>query len=488
MEDSYMKERMRKLSELRESGVEPYPYSFDHTHHANDILEKYGKLKEGEETKDKVSVAGRIVLMRGMGKATFMHVQDQSGKIQLFIRKDVLGDSYSVLKKLDIGDIVGAEGLVFRTKRGEISVSVESFQLLSKSLRPLPEKFHGLKDVELRYRKRYVDLITNPEVKDVFIKRARIIGAVREFMRTKGFLEVETPMLQTIYGGAEAKPFVTHIHAWDMKMFMSISPELYLKRLLVGGYEKVFTICKNFRNEGVDRTHNPEFNLMEFYQAYADYEDMMKLTEELYEFVAMKVLGRTAITYDNKTIEFKAPWKRVTVKGALKESGNMDVDSLSDDQLKKELAKRKVKLEGKFSRGLAIMKLFEELCEKHIEQPTFVIDYPKEASPLCKVKRGSPELIEKVEPYVNGWEMGNGYSELNDPVVQKKLLENQAKQLKAGAEDAHPMDKDFVEAIEMGLPPAGGMGLGIDRMVILLAEQPSLRDVILFPTMRPKEE
>lgn len=481
-------ERLRKVEELRAKGIDPYPYEFGKTHNANYLLEKYASLAAEEKTTDVVKVAGRIVGLRRMGKASFAHVQDATGKIQMYIREDTAGPKTNDIFHLaDLGDIVGIEGTLFKTKTGEVTILVSSFEMLCKSMKPLPDKYHGLQDIELRYRQRYVDLLMNPQVKEVFIKRSLIIKAVREFMDNKGFLEVETPTLQTVYGGAEARPFVTHINAWNMDLYLSISPELYLKRLIVGGYEKVYTICKNFRNEGVDKTHNPEFTMMEFYQSYVDYHEIMRLTEQLFEYAAKKVLGKTLIEYEGKRIELKAPWKRITIKQALIEHAQIDVDKLSDQELRELLTGYAIDYRGEFTRGLAIARLFEELCESKLVQPTFVIDYPKEASPLCKRKRGDPELIEKVEPYINGWEIGNGYSELNDPVVQRKLLEEQAKELRAGVEERHPMDADFVNAIEVGMPPTGGMGIGIDRMVILLTQQPSLRDVLLFPTMKPAE-
>ncbi|MBI4738848.1 lysine--tRNA ligase [Candidatus Woesearchaeota archaeon] len=481
-------ERLRKVDELRSKGIEPYPYEFGKTHNANYLLERYGSIAAEEKTTDVVKVAGRVVGLRKMGKAGFAHLQDGTGKIQIYLREDAVGANvYDVLRLADVGDIVGVEGTMFKTKTGEVTILVSSFEMLCKSIRPLPEKYHGLQDIELRYRQRYVDLIMNPQVKEVFVKRSQILKAVREFMDGKGFLEVETPILQTVYGGAEAKPFVTHINAWNMDLYLSISPELFLKRLVVGGYEKVYTICKNFRNEGVDKTHNPEFTMMEFYQSYVDYHEMMRLTEQLFEYVAMRVSGKTQIEYEGKRIELKSPWKRVTVKQSLVEHAQIDVDKLNDQELLDLLTGYNIEYRGKFMRGLAIARLFEELCESKLIQPTFVIDYPKEVSPLCKCKRGDPELIEKVEPYINGWELGNGYSELNDPVVQRKLLEEQSKELRAGAEERHPMDADFVNAIEVGMTPTGGMGIGIDRMILLLTQQSSLRDVLPFPTMKPIE-
>lgn len=486
-EEDIIKERIRKLNELKELGINPYPYSYKKTHDASEILEKYNTLKPEEESKDTVNVAGRLMQMRKMGKASFMHIQDQSGKIQLYFRQDDIGkEKYKLIKKLDIGDFIGVFGNIFATKTGEISIYVKDFEILCKSLKPLPEKFHGIKDEDIRFRKRELDLIMNPDTRKLFEKRTKIINAVREFMNKKGFLDVQTPTLQTIYGGAEARPFITHINAWDMNLYLQISPELFLKRLIVGGFEKVYTICKNFRNEGVDKTHNPEFTMMEFYQSYVDYEEMMKMTEELFEYVALKVLGNTKIKYDDKEIDLKAPWQRITVKEALKKFAKLDVDKLSDDELQDLVNENKIELED-YTRGWMIIGLFEELVEPNLIQPIFVTDYPKEASPLCKEKRGNPELIEKVEPYINGWEIGNGYSELNNPAMQRELLEKQAEDLRGGAEEAHPMDEDFVNAIETGMPPTGGMGIGIDRMIILMTDANSLREVLLFPTMKPEQ-
>ena len=484
-ENRLIKERVDKLNKLREAGVNPFPYSFEKSHHAKDILSKHDKLKPEEKSNDKVSVAGRIMQMRRMGKATFMHVQDATGKIQLYIRSDDVGaETYKLLKMLDIGDILGVHGTVFKTKTGETSVYVTDFDILSKSLRPLPEKYHGLQDKELRYRKRYLDTIMNPEVKDVFLKRARIIQAIREFLDIRGFVEVQTPVLQPIYGGGNARPFSTKINTWDMTMYLRIAYEMHLKRLIVGGFEKVYDLGYCFRNEGSDKTHNPEFTMMEIQWAYADYNDAMKLCEELWESVAKKVLGTTKINYLGTEIDLKAPWKRMTMVQALKELAGIDVEKMDEDRLKDTLSGYNIEYEGRFSRGLAIMLLFEELCEDKIIQPTHIIDHPKEACPLAKPHRDNPDFIERVEPYINGWEVGNSYSELTDPVLQRALLEEQAKLLRGGAEEAHPMDEDYVQALEYGLPPNAGIGIGIDRMVMLLTGSESIRDVMLFPTMK----
>jgi lysyl-tRNA synthetase class 2 len=420
-----------------------------------------------------------------MGKATFAHVQDAAGKLQVYFRADDVGnDKYDLLKLFDLGDFIGVSGVVFKTKTGEVTVYAEKFELLSKSLRPLPEKYHGLQDKELRYRKRYLDLVMNPEVKDVFATRARIIKAIREFLDSRGFVEVQTPILQPIYGGGAARPFVTKINAWDMTVYLRIAYELHLKRLIVGGFEKIYDLGFCFRNEGSDKTHNPEFSMMEIQWAYADYNDAMRLFEELWEHVAKKIVGTTTINYQGKRIDLKAPWRRMTMAQALKELAGIDADKLDDRELEALLNGHGIEYEGDFSRGLAIMLLFEALCEDKLIQPTHIIDHPREACPLAKPHRGNPSLIERDEPYVNGWEVGNIYSELTDPVLQRTLLEEQAMLLRAGAEEAHPMDEDYVQALEHGLPPNAGIGVGIDRMIMLLTDSESIRDVMLFPTMR----
>ncbi len=485
-EGDLIAQRKQKLKNLIERGVEPYPYSFQKKNNASELLAKYKDLKNDERAKGNFSVAGRVMTLRVMGKAGFMHIQDQTGKIQVYAREEEVGeDSYKTFSKLDLGDIVGVEGEIFRTRLGEVSIWAKKVTILTKSLLPLPEKWHGLKDKEIRYRRRELDLICNPEVLETFRKRSAIISAMREFLDSRGFLEVEIPTLQPVYGGAEARPFITHLNELDMKVFLSISPELYLKRLIVGGYDKVYTICKNFRNEGIDRTHNPEFTMMECYAAYEDYNYVMKLTEEMYAFIAKKVLGTTKIKYKDKELNLAPPWPRLTVKEGLKKYGKLDVDKLKDKELFDLVEEHKIDLKGKkLTRGIAIMLLFEELVEEHLTGPVFAIDYPREASPLCKQKRGDPQLIEKVEPYINGWESGNGYSELNNPIIQRELLNDQAKQLREGNEEASPMDEDFAKAIELGMPPTAGLGIGIDRMVIILTNSESIRDVIPFPFMK----
>ncbi len=487
-EDQLVKERLKKLDEIRERGIEPYPYSYEQKDHASELQKEFGKLKNEEKTRKKAKVAGRLMTLRRMGKVTFATLQDQSGKIQLYFRQDDVGEKkYKFLKLLDIGDIIGAEGVIFKTKMGEVTIYVSDYDILTKSLKPLPEKFHGLKDEEIRYRKRYLDMIMNPGVKELLIKKSLVIDSMREFLKKKGYVEIETPALQVQYGGANARPFKTKINAWDMDMYLRISPELYLKRLIVGGFEKVFTICKNFRNEGVDAFHNPEFTMMECYCAYADYEDMMDLTDEMVEYCCNKVNGSTKVEYNGKQIDFKAPWKRLSMKDSLKKYADIDVDKLNDAELFEKKNEFNLDIEGEMTRGTMIQALFEKIVEDKLDGPIHIIDHPIESTPLCKQKRGDKDLIERFESFVVGKELTNAYSELNDPVQQRKLLEGQASQLRAGAEEAHPMDEDFIEAIESGMPPTGGLGIGVDRLALFLTGAKSLREIIPFPIMRPED-
>jgi lysyl-tRNA synthetase, class II len=480
-------ERKRKLEELRQAGINPYPHKFTPTQHAKEIQTVHAHLQPEQASGEQVSVAGRVMLLRRMGKMTFGHIQDATGRIQVWFKADAI-EKYDLLKLVDLGDFLGITGEVIKTKTGEVTVLVKEFEILTKSIRPLPEKYHGLKDEEERFRRRYLDLVMNPEVKDIFINRAKIINSVRDTLAKHGFLEVETPTLQTIYGGANAKPFITHINAWDMKMYLSIAPELYLKRLIVGGYDKVYTICKNFRNEGVDQTHNPEFTMMECYAAYWDYNDMMQLTEELYEHACKAVHGSTIVERNGVKVDFKAPWPRLKMKDAIKQHGNIDVDALSDDEMKALVHKHQLKATQHSSRGEIIVALFEHFAEEKLIQPTHVIDHPIESTPLCKTLRnGDKTMIERFESFIMGTEISNAYTELNDPVLQRELLEEQAQQLRGGAEEAHPMDEDFLQAIEYGMPPTGGLGVGIDRMVIMLLGVEGIRDVIFFPTMKPEK-
>lgn len=489
-QDEIVRERHRKLKELREEGINPYPYSFDKKDSAHELQEAYKDLKLEEKSEKTAKIAGRVLSLRDMGKISFIVLNDESGNIQLvFQDKETPKEDIDFLKKyIDMGDFIGVSGKIFRTKRGELSILVDKLELLSKSILPLPDKWHGLEDKEERYRKRYLDLAMSQSVRETFIKREKIIDSIREFMKKRGFHEIDTPYLQTIYGGAAARPFKTHLNALNIPLFLSISPELYLKRLIVGGFEKVFTIARNFRNEGIDRWHNPEFTMMEVYQAYADYNDMMSLTEKLFEYVAKKVNGSTKIKFKGKEIDFKAPWKRITMADSIKENANIDVLSLSEQELKEFCITNRIESAGD-SWGYYVMAIFEHFCEEKIEQPTFVTDHPIESTPLCKLHRKDKtgRLIERFEPFCMGAELANAYSELNDPILQRSLLEEQQFQLSKGNQEANPLDEDFLNAIEVGMPPTGGLGIGIDRMIILLLEQESIRDVIPFPFMKPLE-
>lgn len=488
-QDEILKERLKKLEELKKKGINPYPYLYQKID-ASVLQEKYKTLEKDAQTKDVVAVAGRVMAVREMGKLSFATLMDGSGKIQIILREgDTPKETWDFFKKYtDSGDFIGVMGIVTRTKRGELSIIAREIVLLSKSLLPLPEKWHGLQDKEERYRKRYLDLIMNPEVKEVFVKRAKIIEAIREFLNAKGFLETDTPILQSLYGGANARPFQTHLHALNIPLYLRISDELYLKRLIVGGFEKVYEICRDFRNEGIDKTHNPEFTMIELYQAYADYNAMMDLCEEIWRYAAQKVLGTTLIEYQGVKIDLGKKWRRVSMLDLLKEE-KIDVEKMNDEQLLELAKKEKVKLQSE-SRGMVIAGLFEHFCEKDLIQPTFVLDYPEETTPLCKEKRdwkGKTNLVERFEPYIAGMEVGNAYSELNDPLKQKELFEKQEKELARGDTEAHPYDQDFVEALETGMPPTGGLGIGIDRMVMLFTHQPSIRDILFFPFMKPEK-
>jgi len=469
--------RIGKTEKLRELGVNPYPYKFNKKHTCAQAKELLGK---------KVETAGRIMAVRGHGKITFLDLMDFSGKIQVWFQGEKLGKKkYGLLKLFDIGDFIGIEGKVIKTKAGEVTVDVDKFEFLSKSLRPLPTKWHGFKDVEERYRKRHLDLIMNPKTKEALEMRSKIITEIRNFLDKKGFLEVETPTLQPIYGGASARPFVTRHNALNTDLYLKISDELYLKRLIIGGFEKVYEIDHDFRNEGIDKTHNPEFTMLECYSTYADYNQMMKLTEELFAYVAKKALGTTKIKFKGKRIDLNPPWQRLSMFAAIKQYLGWDPERITDKELQKMLKKKGVKITGGYNRGLAIAELFEEV-EPSLVQPIFITDFPKETTMLCKLHRKNPDLIERFEPYIAGWEVGNAYSELNDPILQRKFLEEQLNLKQAGDEEAHPMDEDFIEALEYGMPPTGGLGIGIDRMVMLLTGQENIRDVILFPTLKPK--
>jgi lysyl-tRNA synthetase class 2 len=493
-----VRDRHATLEALRQRGVEPFAYRFDPTHTAAEALALYGD-REGEGPT--VRVAGRIVALREMGKSTFAHIADRTGRIQLYFRVNTLGeDGYALVRLLDLGDWIGVEGALFRTRTGEVTVQAASLTLLAKSLRPLPlgkeeidtetgerRVYSGLTDREARYRQRYVDLAVHPEVREVFVARAKVITAIRRFLDERGFLEVETPILQPIYGGASARPFVTHHNTLDMRLYLRIADELYLKRLIVGGMERVYEIGKDFRNEGLSRFHNPEFTMLEFYAAYMDYGDIMQLTEELLAEVVRSVTGgSTTITYAGQELDFAPPIRRIPLLDALRDIGGVDVRALSDDALSakaKELGVQDVESMG---RGKLIDELFGELVEPKLVQPTFITDYPREMSPLAKPKRGEPELTERFELIAAGKEIVNAYSELNDPIDQRERFEAQVRLREQGDEEAQALDEDFLRALEYGMPPTGGFGMGIDRLVMLLTDQPSIRDVILFPTMRPE--
>ncbi|MGE5396571.1 MAG: lysine--tRNA ligase [Chitinophagales bacterium] len=473
--------RLNKVNELRDKGIEPYGFKFERSAFAQNIKDDFESM-EGKP----VSVAGRLMAKRGHGKAGFANLQDPSGSIQLYFKVDDLGEEqYDLYEKADIGDIIGVQGEVFRTKRGEISIAAREMVYLSKSLRPLPEKWHGLKDVEMRYRQRYVDLIVNQEVRDVFIKRSNIIKAIRHYLDSQGFLEVETPMMQPIAGGAAARPFITHHNALNMELYLRIAPELYLKRLLVGGLEKVYEINRNFRNEGISTRHNPEFTMLEIYQAYGDYHTMMQLSENLVGYVVKQVFGTLEIEYQGTRLDFSPPWDRITMLDAIREYSGVDMSTAKTDEEARSLAKNlNLKVEKDATRGEIMNLIFEELVEPHLIQPTFIYSYPVEISPLAKRSRENPQLTDRFEIFMMSRELGNAFSELNDPIDQRERFEMQVKKRKQGDSEAHMMDEDYLNALEYGMPPAGGLGIGIDRLVMILTDAASIRDVILFPTLR----
>lgn len=477
--------RRDKLNKLKEEGKDPYKITkFNRTHTSKEIIDNYDEL-EGKD----VTVAGRIMAKRIMGKASFCHIQDSTGKIQSYVSINDLGEeSYKSFKEDDIGDIIGITGFVFKTKTGEISIHAKELKLLSKSLRPLPEKFHGLKDTDLRYRQRYIDLIVNPEVKDTFLLRSKIIGNIRKILEEKGFLEVETPILNTISGGATARPFITHHNTLDIDMYLRIALELNLKRLIVGGYDKVYELGRVFRNEGMDIRHNPEFTMLELYAAFQDYHDMMDITEELFSRTAKEVLGTTKITYQGQEIDLAPGWRRISMIDSIKEVTGIDFNTINTDEEAVALAKeRNIKIpdQTKETRGDVISLFFDEYVEKTLIQPTFIYDYPVEISPLAKKCSKDERLTERFEVFINGREYGNAFSELNDPIDQYERFKKQVEARNAGDEEAGMMDEDYIQALEIGLPPTGGLGIGMDRFIMLLTDAASIRDVLLFPTMRP---
>ena len=479
-----MQVRIDKMHKIEEAGLLPFGHKFDWTHHAQDIADQFEELDEKE-----VKLAGRVMAIRGHGKTCFMDMRDISGRIQLYVRKDVLGEeAYKIIKMMDIGDIVGVTGTVFRTHMGEVSIKVTALEVLSKSLRPLPEKWHGLKDVEMRYRQRYVDLIMNPDVMKTFIKRTQIIKSLREVLDSHNFLEVETPVLNTIPGGAAARPFISYHNALDMEVYMRIATELHLKRLIVGGMERVYEIGRIFRNEGIDNRHNPEFTSVEIYQAFGDYQDMMDLTEEIVIKTAEKVLGTTKITYEGTEIELAGPWKRISMTDAVKEYSGKDFSNVTDIEEARAMAKElNVPIEPSFGIGKIINACFEEYVEDKLIQPTFITHHPKEISPLAKSNPENPDITDRFEGYIYGREICNGFTELNDPIDQRERFLKQVEERANGDEEANMMDEDFCVALEHGLPPTGGLGIGIDRLVMFLTDSSSIRDVLLFPTMKPEK-
>lgn len=488
-----IKRRYEELDELKKKGIETFAYSYDTDNYSENIKNDFDKY----ENKD-VKLAGRIMAIRRMGKASFAHIMDQKGRIQIYLKKDDIGESYDSFRLMDIGDIIGIEGYVFKTKTGEISIHVKSFKLLAKTLRPIPiakevEDEQGNKvvfdqfaDKELRYRQRYVDLIVNPQVKDVFLKRSKIVSSVRSYLDDKGYLEVETPVLQPLYGGAAARPFVTHHNALDIELFLRIADELYLKRLIVGGFEGVYEISKDFRNEGMDRSHNPEFTMLELYVAYKDYNWMMDLVEELFAHICKTVFGTDDFTYGEDKINFTRPWKRISYVDAIIDKTGVDVINASENDLRELSKKLGIEIVGLFGKAKLIDEIFSQIIEPELIQPTFVVDYPLILSPLAKKHRTKEGLVERFEGYVAGKEICNAFSELNDPIDQRQRFDDQVKMRETGDDEAHPVDEDFLRAMEYGMPPMAGLGIGIDRLVMLLTNQSSIRDVIFFPQMKPQ--
>lgn len=482
--------RLEKMNKLREMGIDPFGQKFQMTHHSNELKEQFDTFtkEELEEKKIQVSFAGRVITKRGKGKAGFAHIQDVEGQIQIYVRKDAVGEQeYEVFQQLDIGDIVGVKGVVFKTQVGELSIKVTSFTLLTKALRPLPEKFHGLKDVEERYRKRYVDLIVTPESRNIFVMRSKIIQVMRRYLDNQGFLEVETPVMHTIPGGATARPFITHHNALDLELYMRIALELHLKRLIVGGLERVYEIGRVFRNEGISTRHNPEFTMLELYQAYGDWEDMMDITENMVVHIAKEVLGTQEITYGEYQVNLAPKWKRVHMVDAIKEVTGVDFwKQMTDEEARKLATEHNVEITPSMTFGHVVNEFFEQKVERTLIQPTFVYGHPVAVSPLAKKNKEDKRFTDRFELFIVAREHANAFTELNDPIDQKERFIAQLKEREAGNDEAHLMDEDFIEALEYGLPPTGGLGIGIDRLIMLLTNAASIRDVLLFPTMRNK--
>ncbi|MCX8126086.1 MAG: lysine--tRNA ligase [Dehalococcoidia bacterium] len=485
--DALGQQRLKKLERLRARGIDPYPYSFQRSHRINEALALFLGMEKGAGQLPSLKLAGRLMAMRSMGKASFGDINDGSAKVQLFFRKDKLGERYDVLDDLDLGDIIGASGKLFRTRTGEVTLEVEDFQVLAKSLRPLPEKWHGLVDTDIRYRRRYLDLIVNEDVRATFLKRSTIITAVRQFFNQRGFIEVETPVFQPVAGGAAARPFVAHYHALGEDLYLRIALELYLKRLIVGGLDRVYEIGRVFRNEGIDARHSPEFTMLEAYQAYADYFDIMRLTEELLEHIVLTVFGRSEIEYGGKVISLKPPYTRLDYREAMKQFWGRDIDMYPDtESLRSAMAEDGMTVEPQKDRGKLLEELVSTYIEPNLVQPTFLIDHPVETAPLAKRHRSNPKLVERFELYIGGMEIANAFTELNDPLDQRDRFKEQVRSRGVDSEE-EVIDEDFLMALEQGMPPTGGLGIGIDRLVMLLTNRQSIREVVLFPQLKSRE-
>ena len=483
-ENVYIQARRTKLEKIRELGINPFPYKFDKDTDSKFVFDNFDELESSQKN---ITLAGRIMTVRVMGKASFCHIQDETGQIQLYVKKDEVGeDNYKLFKLLDIGDIMGVSGSAFRTRKGEISIKAGSVTILSKALRPLPEKWHGLKDIETRFRQRYLDLIANPEIKKLFIKRSQLIKTIRNFLDGEGFLEVETPVLQPLYGGASARPFTTHHNALDMELYLRIADELYLKRLIIGGYEKVYEVCKDFRNEGIDRAHYPEFTMIEFYMAYADYHDIMDLIKRMLLDVAQKVFGKTEFDFGNMKFDLNSEWKILPFMDGIKQYTGIDAANLDDDTIVKECEKLGIEIEKHRGRPKMLDDIFTEKVQPNLIQPTFLTDHPIEMSPLAKLHREHSGLTERFELFIAGSEVCNAFSELTDPDDQRERFMAQKEFSKLGDDEAHTLDEDFLRAMEHGMPPTGGLGFGVDRLFMLLSGQTNIREVILFPQLKPE--
>ena len=480
--------KWKEIEELKREGIDPFGHSFNRTYKIKDLIEENKDLEVGECGKEKASVAGRLMALRTHGKAIFANIEDVSGRIQIYIKSNKVGeDAFKLFSKIGVGDILGVSGLIFRTRTGEVTVFVEEFSLLCKSVRSLPEKWHGLKDVEVRYRKRYLDLIVNPSVREIFIKRSKVVQSIRNFLDNRGFLEVQTPIMQPIPGGATARPFITHHNTLHRDLYLRIATELYLKRLIVGGLEKVYELGCDFRNEGISTKHNPEFTMLELYEAYGDYHSMMTITEELIIYVIKNVFGSLEVEYQGNKINFTPPWKRISMCKVIEEVSGINIEKILQKDFDKIIKKHGLNIKGKINRGEITNELFEKYVEPTLIQPTFIFDYPLEISPLSKQKKDNPELVERFELFVNSMELANAFTELNDPAEQKRRFEEQVAKRKAGDMESHFMDEDYIEALEYGMPPTGGLGIGIDRLMMLLTNSDSIKEVILFPQLKSKE-